>query len=483
MSRPCIIVVDQGTSATKGFLFDEALKAVSTEKIRHTVNRPQPGWVECDATEILSACQTITDRMVEEAQSQSLTVAAVGMAFQRSTFLFWNRSTGEPLAPAMSWQDSRADRLAKEMSSHSDLIQQQTGIPLTGHFGGPKYLHTVRTDNEIKNRTKQGRLLFGTLSSFVTHRLTGNFFIDQSIAGRSLLMNITTLQWEEDLMKLFEVGESCLPEIVPTCHNFGTVNTCGKAIPLLCIMGDQQASLIGQGRWNKGDVAMNFGTSGSVLVNNGQSPAVVPSLLTNVLTSTVNSVQFLLEGTINSVGSLFRWLEEHLVIPHEEMAWDSRCNVETEGILVPGLNGISAPYWTGEFDTELFGFGDDAKPNHYVRAAMESIGFLVRDISEVIREETNVTMKDIIASGGSSRAPLLQFISDLLCTDVYTTQGRDMTALGVARLVAHSALGQPLGEVMSRDKVFQPIMSERAREKKMSAWHEAVRKLGILKNN
>ena len=174
MSRPSIIVIDQGTSATKGFLFDKRLALVATYKIHHIVERPKQGWVECNATEILTACQTVIGKMTKEAHSQSLTVAAIGMAFQRSTFLFWRKADGEPAAPAMSWQDSRADGLAKGMSEHSGFVQQKTGIPLTGHFGGPKYLHTISTDNNIKDGVKQGNLFFGPLSSFVTHRLTGS---------------------------------------------------------------------------------------------------------------------------------------------------------------------------------------------------------------------------------------------------------------------------------------------------------------------
>ena len=482
MSRPSIIVIDQGTSATKGFLFDKGLALVANYKIPHTVERPKLGWVECNAKEILTACETVIDKMAKEAHSQSLTVAAIGMAFQRSTFLFWRKADGEPATPAMSWQDSRADGLAKVKSEHSGFVQQKTGIPLTGHFGGPKYLHTISTDNNIKYGVEQGNLFFGPLSSFVTHRLTGNHLIDQSIAGRSLLMNIETLQWEDDLLKLFQVRKRALPQIVPTCHSFGTLKAGGKAIPLLCVIGDQQASLIGQGRWCKGDVAMNFGTSGSVLVNCGQSSIVVPSLLTNVLYSTDKAAYFLLEGTINSVGSLFKWVEGRLGIPHEEMVWDKRCDVETEGVLVPGLNGISAPYWTGEFETEVIGLGDDPEPNQFVRAAMESIGFLAHDICKVMKQEAGIETRDIVASGGSSRAPLLQFISDLLGTDLHTTQGKDMTALGVARLAAHSTLGQPLDAVTPRDKVFHPIIPASEREKKIMAWHNAVRKLSILKD-
>ena len=482
VNRPGIIVIDQGTSATKGFLFDDNLQLHYIEKIRHTVERPRTGWVECDASKIASSCRKVIDQLAAEAASRTMTVAAVGMAFQRSTFLFWGKNDIKPIVPAMSWQDTRATKLIKEIANESKDIQQRTGIPLTGHFGGPKYLYTVKSNDLVNNGINKGTLFFGPLSSFVTHFLTGSSKIDQSIAGRSLLMKLSTLVWDDYLLDLFEVMDNCLPRIVPTCHNYGTISTDGNKIPLLCVIGDQQASLIGQGRWEKGDVAMNFGTSGSVLVNSGETPLVVPSLLSNILFSSDDSIHFLLEGTINSVGSLFKWLEGFIDITHKEMNWDKRCSTETNGIIVPGLNGISAPYWTGEFETQFFKLDKKSDPNKIVRAGMESIGFLVHDICKVIKKEAKIELSDIVASGGSSRSSLLQFIADMLGTDVATTSGKDMTALGVARLVAHSAFGTPLGSVTERDEKFHPVMTAKVRDKKIFAWHDALRKLSILTN-
>ena len=463
-------------------MFDDNLQLHYIEKIRHTVERPRTGWVECDASKIASSCRKIIDQLAAEAASRTMTVAAVGMAFQRSTFLFWGKGDIKPIVPAMSWQDTRATKLIKEIANESKDIQQRTGIPLTGHFGGPKYLYTVKSNDLVNNGINKGTINFGPLSSFVTHFLTGSNKIDQSIAGRSLLMNLSTLVWDDYLLDLFEVMDNCLPRIVPTCHNYGTIPIDGNKIPLLCVIGDQQASLIGQGRWGKGDVAMNFGTSGSVLVNWGEAPVIIPSLLSNVLFSYDDSTYFLLEGTINSVGSLFKWLEGFIDITHEKMNWDKRCGIETDGIIVPGLNGISAPYWTGEFETQFFKLDKKSDPNKIVRAGMESIGFLVHDICKVIKKEAKIELSDIVASGGSSRSSLLQFIADMLGTDVATTSGKDMTALGVARLVAHSAFGTPLGSVTERDEKFHPVMTAKVRDKKIFAWHDALRKLSILTN-
>lgn len=482
MARPAIIVIDQGTSSTKGFLFDENLKVHQTEKIRHKVTRPKTGWAECDAKEIINSCRKILFELNHLASSEFSSIAAVGMAFQRSTFLFWDKFTNEPTGPAMSWQDSRADKLAKNMPEKRKIVQNLTGIPLSGHFGGPKYLHTIINNLEIEEGIKSGKIIFGSISSYVTYCLTGKHIIDHSICGRSLLMNLSTLSWDDSLLELFQINPKSLPEIAPTCCEFGDISIEGNKIPLLCIMGDQQASLVGQGRWGKGDVALNFGTSGSVLVNSGKNPVIVPSLLSNVLFSSYEEVHFLLEGTINSVGSLFKWLEAELNISHENMLWHERCGAKTNGVLVPGLSGISSPYWTGEFHTKTFGLDSNATSNDFVRAGMESVGLLVHDICATINDETKINLGDIIASGGSSHKPLMQFIADILNKDVATSNSKDMTALGVARLVANKAFSRPLGEKIKIEENFVPNMRHKEKRKKLLAWHNALKKLSIIKN-
>ncbi|MFQ6674413.1 MAG: FGGY-family carbohydrate kinase, partial [Fidelibacterota bacterium] len=364
---------------------------------------------------------------------------------------------------------------------HQDWIQRTTGIPLSPHFGGPKFLFSVRNDPDLKGRVESGEALFGPISSFVTHGLTGSQVIDESIAGRSLLLNLESTAWDPDLLDLFEVPESCLPRLVPTCQHVGDVVMGEQSIPVWCVIGDQQASLVGQERWGEGDVAMNLGTSGSVLVNSGRHPTVVPSLLSNVLYSFPRERHFLIEGTINGVGSLFRWLEDYLNLPHEEMNWEKRCVQATDGILVPGISGLAAPYWTGEFDTAFMGFAHPEDPDRIVRAAMESVGFLVKDICEVLGNVTAREPKEIVASGGFSKPVLLQFIADLLNVPVWSSKGSDMTALGVARLVAQQTLGIPLNRSTGiRDRQIVPTMSSDQRVAEISRWRGALRVLRII---
>ena len=363
------------------------------------------------------------------------------------------------------------------MSEHKDWIQQTTGIPLSPHFGGPKLLFFVRNDPSVRTEVRSRNVWFGPLSAFVTQGLTGNSFIDESIAGRTLLLNLHEMAWDTSLLHLFEVPEDCLPPLAPTCGQFGTIRMASDTVPLLCVMGDQQACLVGMDR---GNLALNLGTSGSVLMHSGEHPTVVPTLLSNVLYSLGEERYFLLEGTINSVRTLFGWLESYLHIPHEEMRWEDRCVQSTKGILVPGINGLAAPYWTGELDNAFFHLEDSDGPNAFVRAAMESVGFLVRDIFDVMQDKVGIDSDGIIASGGYSKPVLLQFIADLLNKPIWNSREKDMTALGVARLVAGQLWDIPAaGTDEFRQERFVPIMSSQRRHQKISQWRDALSQLGL----
>lgn len=484
MAKPVILVIDQGTSSTKAFLFDRDLHQIHREKIRHHTQRPRPGWAEIDARQIVTACRSLANSLMSVCKKESLAPLGAGIAFQRSTFLFWNRNSGDPLTPAMSWQDTRAQEITARFHEHNRWTQETTGIPLTPHFGGPKFLFSVRDNPDLRSRVKRGDVLFGPVSAFVTQNLAGHPLLDESIAGRTLLLNLKKMEWDPQLLDLFEVPPQALPDLAATCGEFGSIETDSASIPLLCVIGDQQASLVGRGQLQVGEVAMNFGTSGSVLVYTGKDPIPVPLLLANVLYSSEGERHFLLEGTINSVGSLFKWLEDYLNIPHREMKRYRRCTGPTEGILVPGIAGLSSPYWTGEFEPFLSGFSEPSRHDEIVRAGMESIGFLVNDIWEIIHAELGESLGDIIASGGSSRPVLLQFIADLTKKPLWNSTGRDMTALGVAKLVAGQLWDNATGNGDDmRQNEFMPTMSDEVRLRKIARWHNALEELKITKKD
>ena len=458
------IVIDQGTSSTKAFLFDSHGRVIHASKIKHSLSKPEPFHVECDSQTILNACIKLFHDMISAADGQLITGA--GMAVQRSTFLFWDRKTLEPITPALSWQDSRAHGIVDEFSQHQEWIWDITGTPLSGHFGGPKFLYMIRNNKCLAKKIKSNEVIFGPLSAYLTHALTGNAAIDESIAGRSQFFNLKTRSWSPDCLDLFGVPVSVLPRLVTTSYDFGSMlNT---KIPLRCVMGDQQAALIGQAGLKPGSMASNFGTSASVQYNTGTEPNIVPGLISSVLFSNEQQRFNMVEGTINSGNSIFYHLEKVLDIEHHNMHWDRRCSDHsTSGIFVPGFSGLAAPYWSGGFD-DIYWELDKRDHNAVIRAAMESIGFLVYDIIRSLEPIIKSRPAKLTASGGGARDSLLQFIADLVMVPVEHSAMRDRTAYGVYRLLNPD---QDYSAFKS-DKIFYP--SKNNVDKKIKQWHAAI---------
>jgi len=469
------LVLDQGTSSSKIFLFDEVGDIVFSDRERHLLNRPKEHHVESNPIDILNVCTKLISSAISFAKSKNGKIECMGMAVQRSTFLFWDKQNLKHYTQAISWQDSRAQNESDNFLEYSDRIQDITGVPLSPHFGAPKYLHFVEYDKELKEKCENGKVWFGTLSAYLTHSFTGISALDESIAGRSLLMNIDEVVWDNELCNLFQVPKVCLPPLTPTVYDYGIVEIDDVQIPLKCVIGDQQAALIGQGGRKPKTIAMNFGTSGSVQYNTGTDLNPILGLLSNVLYSNNSSRNYILEGTITASSSTFYWLEKELNIPHKEMRWDKRCEkTNTHGVIIPNFVGIAAPYWIDGFETVYHNL-DGASNDEIIRAGMETIGFLVHDIYKSIIKEYDIQSEMITASGGGARIPLLQFIADLLQIKIGHTSLKDRTALGVFKLLKQS--DEDISESVECDEVFTPKMDESIRNNKLSNWKTAISKI------
>lgn len=471
---PHFLIIDQGTSATKCFLFDDRGNPVFTQNIKHALLRPKPNHVECDPLAIANSCKSLIEQSIDFAENHSIKILAMGLAIQRSTFLFWDKKTLQPASPCLSWQDSRAAMIENDFYRFGEPVHAISGIPLSPHFGGLKYYYLSKQLPELQTQLKSGKLWFGSLSAYIVHQLTGSAAIDHTIAGRTQLMNIKALQWDDELCAIFHADKKSLPEIVPSLNRFGLY----KNIPLLCVIGDQQSALLGHGKAEENIPAMNFGTSASVLMNTGSQPSPNRLLLNNVLYSDEQQAHYLLEGSINACNSLFYWLEEKLNIPHEQMVWDMRCaQTNTTGILIPGFAGLAAPYWKTGFETIFYQL-ENASRDEIIRAGMESIGFLVKDILE----QMPINKKDAIipTGGGGSRKPLLQFIADITGLKIGHTAMKDRTAFGVLTLLKQTA-GEPFLHAHTEyDRVFSPAMDGSLRKSKVEQWHSALRKAKII---
>ena len=425
------IIIDQGTSSTKAFLLNTNGKILHSDKAKYSLQRPRPFHVECDPKTILIDIQRLFYEMMFLSKEEKVTGA--GIAFQRSTFLFWEKSTCKPITPAISWQDSRATKVLGKYKKYEKKLWNITGTPLSAHFGGPKFIHMVENNEMLKGRIKNNELYFGPLSAFITHAITGKPAIDESIAGRTLMYNLRKGRWSRFATNLFNVPNNCLPPITPVKHDYGKIFD--SKIRLLSIIGDQQAALIGQNGLKKDSIGTNFGTSASIQYNAGPKPMNVKGLISSVLYSDNKSKMFMVEGTINACNALFYHLESVLSIPHERMRWDERIkNTMTKGIFVPGFNGISAPYWKTGFDDIYVDL--DSNPNQIIRAGMESIGYLMNDILNCLQSAGMKIPKTLTASGGAARPVLLQFISSLTKIKIGYYDVKDRTAIGVYKILS-----------------------------------------------
>jgi len=472
------LVLDQGTSSTKAFLFDENLDIPFKDHIKHSLEYPADHQVQSDALEIARACKELIKKALNYTQRVGGNISSAGLAVQRSTFLFWDKQTKNPLTAAISWQDDRAQDIVADMANESDRIFNITGTPFSPHFGGAKFLHFTKNDPILKKSVLTQNTCFGPLSTFLTHYLTNTLVIDYSIACRTQLLDLNNLKWSNDLCKLFHFPNESL---LPLCNNvqsFGKMTLDGMTVPLNVVIGDQQAALLGQGGWDSGSIALNFGTSGSVCVNTGKNPVIVPNLLSSVLTADQENILFMLEGTINECNSLFYRLEKELYIDHKEMVWHERCmNESTNGIFIPGVTGIAAPYWKSGLGTVKIDL-ENAKNDEIIRAAMESIGFLVHDI--IKQMDLKDALPDMLtASGGGARAPLLQFIADMLLITVGHISLKDRTAIGVLQLLYKKNTGHYLSVGAECDEIFVPRMKKVTRAKKLKHWQHALAQVGL----
>jgi len=478
------LVLDQGTSSTKIFLFNNYNRIVFSRRFKHTLHNPELYHVEADALNIAIACKKLINIALTYSKVTGLQIVSAGLALQRSTFLFWHKKSGKPASPALSWQDGRAHKVIKELAAQKEFVFSKTGTPLNSHFGGPKFLHLLRKSPSLQKGINDGSLWFGPLSAYLIQYLTGTARLDHSIASRSLMVDLNSSVYDHELLNIFSTPESCLPPLVSSIHNYGFLNIGSSKIPVKCVIGDQQAALIGHGGWERNHIALNLGTSASVQINAGELPLHIPGLISSVLFSDSKQKHFLIEGTINSCNSIFYWLEKELKIEHKKMLWDQRClNTTTEKIIIPGFAGVAAPYWVDEIPPDLDAFNKDVPVNEIIRGAMESIGFLIYDIWALAQKHIPLKPLIVRAGGGGARDPLLQFIADLCRFKVGRTEIQDSTALGVHYLLL-KAEGYKFPKLpQNYNKIFSPLMEPSIKNQKLLSWSRALKAAGIKDKN
>ena len=437
MSDDCFIGIDQGSSSTKALV----LSAAGQVLFRTKKTLPSPvregARLEHDPLEILKSVQDALNEAALFLQASGFAPRGMGLSCQRSSCLIWNESTGEPLSPVISWRDTRGLDLVQQLASNAAAVFEATGLPLTPYYSASKFRWLK--DNLFD--AGKGPAVFGTLSSFLTQRLTGNSraTIDHTNAARTQLMNIRSLDWDPKLLELFGLSGIRLPELCPTAMNFGVVQTAAGEVPLLACIGDQQAAMLGLGVVAQGDGGINYGTGGFLMVNTGPELAPAKGLMASLHYSTENARHYLLEGSVNAVGDALEWLRGQIRLFSNYDELDDLCwQASTDVVAFIGLSGTGAPHWEGAISSSLHGLTASSTSGDIIRGTVENIAFFMKDIAEEIRAAGFEPASFAISGGLSSLSYLAQIQADILGKELLVGAEQEVSALGAALLAGLS---------------------------------------------
>jgi glycerol kinase len=482
-----ILALDQGTTSSRAILFDRQGQVFAAAQQEYPQHFPQPGWVEHDALDIWHSQLACARQVLREAGIGAAQVAGIGIANQRETTVVWDRATGEPIAPAIVWQDRRTadvcDRLRAE--GKAELIQSKTGLELDAYFSATKLQWLLAHVPGARARAERGELAFGTVDSWLVFKLCGRHVTDVSNAARTMLFDIHTLNWDQQLLDLFGVPAAMMPEVVSNAEEVGAAaeEWFGRRIPIAGLAGDQQAATFGQACHSKGMVKNTYGTGCFMLMHCGDRPIESHNRLLSTVGWTIGGrTDYLLEGSVFMAGATVQWLRDGLGIIKQSSEVEALAlSVPDSGgvMLVPAFVGLGAPHWDPYARGTITGMTRGTTAGHIARAAVEAIAYQSAELLAAMQKDAACPVEEVRADGGAARNDMLmQFQADLLGVPVIRPQVTETTALGSAYLA-----GLGLGFWQSREEIaaqwrvdrrFEPMLGDERREELMSSWSHAV---------
>ena len=482
-----ILALDQGTTSSRAIIFDHAGSIQAVAQKEFTQYFPKPGWVEHDANEIWSSQAGVATQAIAQAGLSPADIAAIGITNQRETTVVWDRQTGRPICPAIVWQDRRTAPLCDKLKSRGlqKWIQKKTGLVLDAYFSGTKLNWILKNVPGARAQARAGRLAFGTVDSWLVWNLTGgrHHVTDVSNASRTLLLNIKTGQWDDELLELFEIPRSVLPEVRSSSEVYGEAGIFSEKIPIAGMAGDQQAALFGQACATPGMVKNTYGTGCFMLMNTGSKPiASKNNLLTTIAWKVGPHLEYALEGSIFIAGAVVQWLRDGLglIKSAPEVEALAATVPDTGGLyLVPAFAGLGAPHWDPYARGLVAGITRGTTGAHLARAALEGIAYQVMDILKAMEADAGIRLKELRVDGGACANNLLmQFQSDLLGVPVVRPKVSETTALGAAYL-AGLAVGfwkdqKEIARQWQVDRRFTPAMKPAARKLLVAGWTRAL---------
>lgn len=485
-----ILAIDQGTTSSRAILFNKRGEIVASAQKEFPQYFPKPGWVEQDANEIWLSVMNVYMEVLVHGKVSPEEIAAIGITNQRETAIVWDKKTGEPVYHAIVWQSRQTTDICKQLATDGkeQMIREKTGLLIDPYFSATKVKWILDHVEGARERAEKGELLFGTVDSFLVYKLTGGkvHATDYSNASRTLLYNIYDLDWDRELLDLFEIPRSMMPEVLPSSGSFGMTE--GKffetGIPIMGIAGDQQAALFGQTCFEPGMAKNTYGTGCFMLMNTGEKPAKSEhGMLTTIAWGIDGKVEYALEGSVFVAGSAIQWLRDGLKMiecaPQSE-ALASEVENSAGVYVVPAFVGLGAPYWKPEAKGAVFGLTRGTTRAHFVRATLDSLAYQSLDIIEAMTLDSGIELQKLKVDGGAvSNNLLMQFQSDILGTPVERPMISETTALGAAYL-AGLATGfwknkEELRANYLVDKTFVPQISAGRRQELLEGWKRAVK--------
>lgn len=489
-----IMALDLGTTSCRCIIFDKNGRICSAAQKEFTQYFPQPGWVEHDAEEIWA---TQTGLMYEAMSKIDITIneiAGIGITNQRETTVLWDKETGRPVHKAIVWQCRRTAGYCDELKKlgMAEFFRSKTGLVLDAYFSATKLRWLLDNVIGARERAEKGKLLFGTVDSWIIWKLTGGkvHVTDYSNASRTMLFNIHTLKWDEEILRVLKIPQQILPEVKPSSHVYGYTDSklFGREVPIAGAGGDQQCALFGQTCFERGEVKNTYGTGGFMLMNTGTAPVNSHNgLVTTIAWGVDDKVEYALEGSIFVAGAAVQWLRDELGLIRDAAESEvlAKSVPDANGCyVVPAFVGLGAPYWDQYARGAIVGLTRGVNRNHIVRATLESIAYQVNDVLMAMQEDSGMPITSLRVDGGACDNDfLMQFQADILNTPVVRPYCIETTAMGAAYLA-----GLAVGYWRSKEEIlanhviaaeFKPQMGQAKRESLLQGWHNAVKAASV----
>lgn len=491
MKNKYILAIDQGTTSSRSIIFNHDAQIVGVAQREFTQIFPKPGWVEHDATEILSSVMATLAEVMTRNNIKAEEIASIGITNQRETTVIWDKATGKPIYNALVWQSRQTVDICEDLKQkgHDQLFRDKTGLLIDAYFSGTKIRWLLDKVEGAQLRAEKGELLFGTMDSWLIWNLTGGkvHVTDYTNASRTLIYNIYEKCWDEELLKILNIPRAMLPEVKPSSAVYGVTTKDilgGIEVPIAGAAGDQQAALFGQACFTEGMAKNTYGTGCFMLMNTGERAVKSNNgLLTTIAWGIDGKVEYALEGSIFVAGSAIQWLRDGLRM--FQNAKDSQMYADrvdsTEGVyVVPGFVGLGAPYWRSDVRGSIFGITRGTSKEHFVRATLESLAYQTRDVLTAMQQDSGITLQVLKADGGATANQfLMQFQADILGVPVDCPQVIETTALGAAYL-AGLAVGfwdnkQAITDNWRSLTLHKPKMDPKHSAELYAGWQRAVK--------